>query len=229
MNEPVRIALIHALEESVLPIREAFARLWPEAYTFDLLDTSLAVDLAHTGTLDRAMMDRFQILADYALASEGKGGRTQGILFTCSAFGPAIDAVKARLPVPVLRPNESAFEAALEAGDRIGLIVTFGPSLAALKRELVDMAKARGRSLEVNAVLAEGALAALKAGDVDLHDRLVADAAGRIGDVDAVVLGQFSMARAHRAVERATHRRVISTPDSAVVALQRSLRSDQDR
>ncbi len=39
-----RIALIHALAESVAPSHAAFARIWPEAYAYDLLDTSLAVD-----------------------------------------------------------------------------------------------------------------------------------------------------------------------------------------
>ena len=37
-----RIALIDALEESVAPARAAFRPGWPEAETFDLLDTSLA-------------------------------------------------------------------------------------------------------------------------------------------------------------------------------------------
>ncbi len=220
MSAPVRIALIHALEESVMPIRAAFARLWPEAYTFDLLDTSLAVDLAHTGKLDEAMMARFQTLADYALASEGKGGRTQGILFTCSAFGPAIEAVKARASVPVLRPNEAAFEAALAAGDRIGLVVTFGPSLDALKQELLDMAAACGKSVTIKAVMVEGALAALKAGDGDGHDQLAANAAAKLDNVDVIVLGQFSLARAHAAVESRTGRAVITTPESAVATMR---------
>ncbi|ESQ82264.1 hypothetical protein AEAC466_18125 [Asticcacaulis sp. AC466] len=221
MTGPVRIALIHALEESVLPIRAAFANLWPEAYTFDLLDTSLAVDLAHAGKLDDAMMTRFQTLADYALASEGKGGRTQGILFTCSAFGPAIEAVKARVSVPVLRPNEAAFEAALELGNRIGLVVTFAPSLDALKRELLDMAAVRGRKIDVHAVLADGALAALKSGDADRHDQLAAHAAASLGDVDAIVLGQFSLARAGSAIEISTGRPVVTTPESSVERLRR--------
>ena len=104
-----RIALIHALEESVGPAREAFARHWPEAFAFDLLDTSLAIDRAEAGRLNDDMMARFLSLANYAAAHAGKGGRTAGILFTCSAFGPAIDAVKARAGIPVLRPNEAAF------------------------------------------------------------------------------------------------------------------------
>jgi len=223
MTAPVRIALIHALEESVLPIRQAFAKLWPQAYAFDLLDTSLAVDLEQAGRLDDAMTGRFHNLANYALGSEGEGGRTRGILFTCSAFGPAIEAVKARASVPVLRPNEAAFEMALAEGDRIGLVVTFGPSLEALKQELLDMAALQGKQITVDAVLAEGALAALKAGDGDRHDQLAAEAAARLGDVDVIVLGQFSLARARSYVENRTRRPVITTPESSVLTMRRWL------
>ncbi|TJZ91227.1 hypothetical protein FA743_11915 [Paracoccus gahaiensis] len=46
-----RIALIHAPDKSVARIREAFARLWPEARTADLLDISLSADLAAAGHL----------------------------------------------------------------------------------------------------------------------------------------------------------------------------------
>ena len=52
-----RIALVHALEESVLPIRAAFAEVWPEAATFDLLETSLAPDRALAGRCDEDMVE----------------------------------------------------------------------------------------------------------------------------------------------------------------------------
>ncbi|WP_413207154.1 aspartate/glutamate racemase family protein [Rhodospirillum sp. A1_3_36] len=215
-----RIALIHALEDSVLPARAAFAEEWPEAFAFDLLDTSLAIDLAEVGTLDTAMMDRFQTLADYAVGLDGKAGQTQAILFTCSAFGPAIDAVKARLSLPVLRPNESAFEEALDRGSRLALVVTFGPSLAALEAELHAMAAARGREVTVTPIFVEGALAALKAGDGATHDRLAREACRGVGEVDAVILGQFSLARAAAQVQSVTSAPVLTTPGCAVRALR---------
>jgi len=216
-----RIALVHALAESVAPAREAFRRRWPEAICFDLLDTSLAVDLAHAGRLDEAMFERFRQLSDYALGAIGTGGRTAGILFTCSAFGPAIDEVKRRLPIPVLRTNEAAFEAAITAGDRLGLVVSFGPSADALARELAAMADARGRRVSVELAVADGALEALKRGNADLHDDCVLRAVERLGDVDAILLGQFSLARARTRIAANRSAPVITSPDSAVDALRR--------
>jgi hypothetical protein len=178
-----RIALIHALQESVQPARAAFDDIWPEAYCFDLLDTSLAADLVYRG-LDETIMGRFQVLADYAGKAIGQAGETAGILFTCSAFGAAIDRVKDRLAIPVLRPNEAAFEEALLLGSRFGLIVSFQPSLALLEAELQVAAAHYGKSIAVEGVLAEGVLAALRRGDAEEHDRLVAAAAKRLGSIE---------------------------------------------
>ncbi len=216
-----RIALIHALSDSVLPSHAAFAEHWPEAYAFDLLDTSLAVDREAAGRLDAPMMERFQTLANYAGATCGKNGKTAGILFTCSAFGPAIDAVKPQLSIPVLRPNESAFAAALMRGRRLGLVVSFAPSALALERELLDMAEVRNMSVAIQTVIAHGALAALKSGNGAEHDRLVAEAASSLAGSDAVVLGQFSLARAASALEASGFEgRVITTPGAAVAAMK---------
>lgn len=224
-----RIALIHALEESVLPARRAFADLWPDAFCFDLLDTSLAIDLAHAGQLDAAMMARFQTLADYAAANSGLGGETRSILFTCSAFGPAIDAVKARLNIPVYRPNEAAFEAALDLGARIALIVTFAPSLPSLIAELHAMAHAKGIAVQITPVLAEGALAALKAGDGDAHDAAVLRACTDLAPQDAVVLGQFSLTRAAAVLVPTLSCPILTTPGCAVTALRARLTPDPER
>jgi Asp/Glu/hydantoin racemase len=219
-----RIALVHALEESVLPSRAAFRELWPDAACFDLLDTSLAMDLAaRGGGLDQDMVDRFLTLGRYAAATRGSAGPAEAMLFTCSAFGPAIDAVKQALPIPVFRPNEAAFREALDLGRTIAILVSFPPSLPSLTRELEEEAAARGMSIEVRGIVAEGALAALKAGDAAGHDRLVAEAARRLSGVDAIILGQFSLARAKTAVETATGVTVVTTPHSAVRAVKRAV------
>ena len=211
-----RIGLIHALRHSPGPIAEAFARLWPEAALANLLDDSLSADLAAAGKLDDAMTERFLTLGRYA-----RRCGADAILFTCSAFGPCIEAVAADLaPVPVLKPNEAMIEEALGLGRRIGLLATFAPTLASMPPEFA----AADASVSVVPKLAEGALAALDAGDGATHDRLAAEAARGLADCDAIALAQFSLARAAPAVAAATGRPVLTTPDSAVRKLRALLR-----
>jgi Asp/Glu/hydantoin racemase len=210
-----RIALIHALPESPEPANRAFAALWPEAARFNLMDDSLAPDLAAAGTITPAINRRFLDLAQYAA---GTGAR--GILFTCSAFGTAIEACKTALRIPVLKPNEAALEAALKAGSRIALLATFGPTIPSMTTELEVMAKAKGMVPTILTRVVDGALAALKRGDGAEHDRLIAAAAADLTKVDALVLAQFSMARAAATIAPAKGRTVITTPESAVLKLR---------
>jgi len=206
----MRIALIHALKHSIQPIEAAFAAQWPEARLANLLDDSLSADLARDGAITPAMTARFRSLARYA-ADTG----AQGILFTCSAFGPCIEACARDLgPMPVLKPNEAMVEEAVARGGRIGLLASFPGTLATMPAEFPP-------GTRLVPCLAEGALAALDRGDGARHDRLVAQAAAvALRDCDVIALAQFSLARASAAVEAATGRPVLTTPASAVRRLK---------
>jgi Asp/Glu/hydantoin racemase len=211
----LRIALIHALRHSAAPIEAAFARLWPEALLMTLMDDSLSADLARAGAMPANMTDRFLTLARYAA-----GTGADGILFTCSAFGPCIEACQRDLaPLPVLKPNEAMIEEAVTIGPRIGLLATFGPSLDTLPAEFTT---ARPDAV-VTTALARGALNALDCGDGAEHDRLAAEAAATLADCDVIALGQFSLARSATAVAQATGKPVLTTPESAIRKLRRLL------
>ena len=210
----MRIALIHALRHSPPPIEAAFKAAWPEATLMNLLDDSLSADLAKTGQLDQVMTDRFLNLSRYAV-----GTGADAILFTCSAFGPCIEAVAAeRGAMPVLKPNEAMIEEAVAMGKKIGLLATFGPTLTSMPPEFPP-------GVEVKCKLAEGALAAMDRGDFAEHDRLAAEAAKDLADCDVIALAQFSLARAKPLVEAATGRPVLTTPDSAIRKLRRLLKA----
>jgi len=208
----MRITLIHALKHSLQPIEASFARLWPEARLMNLLDDSLSADLARDGGLSEAMTARFLALGRYA-ASTG----SDAILFTCSAFGPCIEAVaRAHAPMPVLKPNEAMIEQAAATSRRVGLLSTFAPTLSSMPPEFPA-------SVELVPKLAEGALAALDRGDRAEHDRLVVQAAADLRDCDVIALAQYSMAPAADLVAEATGRPVLTTPDSAVAKLKKLL------
>jgi Asp/Glu/hydantoin racemase len=207
-----RVALIHALAHSIAPVDAELDRAWPGCVRMHLLDGSLSADLAASATgLDEAMTARFLALAGYAI-----GTGVSGILFTCSAFGPCIQAVAKRWPeIPVLKPNEAMIVDAVRVGRRVGLVASFAPTLASMPAEFPA-------GVSVMPVLAEGALDALTLGDAALHDRLVVEAAQRAEakGCDIVALAQFSLARAAPQVERAVRVPVLTTVGSAVRLLR---------
>jgi Asp/Glu/hydantoin racemase len=218
----LRVVLIHALRASLTPIHAAFERCWPQAEVHDLLDSSLSADRA-AGMDVPTMTERFLSLGRYAAQSRSRERATSGILFTCSAFGREIDAVRRDLGIPVVKPNEAAFVEAAAIQGRVGLIVTFEPALASLTAELHDVASAQGTQVDVAGCMVPDAMAALQNGDADRHDALVARAAKDLQGVRVIVLGQFSTARAAAAVAQSTGLPVITTPDSAVRRLRDQL------
>ena len=107
--------------------------------------------------------------------------------------------------------------------------MTFEPSLSRLVRELEDaVEEATGGSHGGNRVrghFVPGALDDLKEGRGGEHDRKIAAAAAEAGASAAVVLGQFSMARALPAVRSALEDAgkgcpVLATPNAAVDRLR---------
>lgn len=211
----MRVTLIHIQMISAEPMLAAFRRIWPEVEVTNILDEGLFSSPARG---DAYVAERFKALASYAAAAPA-----DGILFTCSAFGTAIEAAGGVVaPIPVLKPNEAMIEAAVTAGGRVGLLATFGPTLRSMPAEFPS------GTLAAQA-LAEGAFAALNAGEVATHNRLVAETAAReLGGCDVIVLAQSSMASAARAVAEATGKMVLTAPDSAVAKLRRLLTANRD-
>jgi len=211
-----RVVLIHATAVAIGPIQNAFRDDWPEAELVNVLDDSLSTDLDAAGALTAAIKRRITTLAQYAFDLDARG-----ILYTCSAFGDAIDLAKALLPIPVLKPNEAMFEDSLRYGDRLGLLATFGPSIPSMEREFQEMKERSGRRTQLTSFLAEGAMDALRAGDAARHNKLVAAAAAKLDFCDAIMLAHFSTSLALPLVSKTVSTPVLTSPHSAVAKMRR--------
>jgi Asp/Glu/hydantoin racemase len=211
---------VHAVFPAIAPIEAAFRRRWPEAQTFNIVDDALPTDLERDGHLTDAMKRRIHRLAHHAVEAGASG-----VLFTCSAFGDAIHDAAQRMVQPVLRPDEAMFAAAMRAGQRIGLLATFQPAVAATERDFLAMAAMHGLSTQLEVLCVPEAMVAARAGDVDAHNRLVASAAPRFAHCDAVMLAHFSTSTALECVEAVLKCPVLSAPESAVDAMRARLTS----
>ena len=217
-----RISLIHATEISVGPAHAAMRSLWPAAMFTDLLDTSLSLD-RDLGEPPEAFDARILTLARHARSSGA-----EAILFTCSAFGPSIAKAAAALDIPVLKPNQAMFEAALGFGGRIAMVATFRPAIGTMEEEFASSANEMQPGAVLETFYAAGALAALQAGDRPQHDRLVCRAVAALSGFDAIMLAHFSTSPALKAAQKLTVIPVLSAPSAAVGALKLRLSTADD-
>jgi Asp/Glu/hydantoin racemase len=210
-----RIVLLHATPVAMQPIHTAFSAGWSEAETVNLLDDGLSLDRAREADLSQAMIDRFVRFGQY-----GRDMNADGILITCSAFGPAIDKLEASVDIPILRPNEAMFHAAVARGSKIGMLATFAPAIATMTDEFDDYIRSSGKHATLRTILVEHAIDLLKKGDAESHNRLVAARAPELSDCDAIMLAHFSTSRAVDAVRAVTPVPVLTAPDAAVARMR---------
>jgi aspartate/glutamate racemase len=215
MSKKPRIVLLHGTPVAVDPIQKSFAARWPDAETVNLLDDSLSVDRAKDHDLTPRMFERFTELGGYA-----RRIGADGILVTCSAFGPAIERMAKELPVPVLKPNEAMFRAALTKGKKIGMLATFAPSVVTMTEEFDEFVREAGSKATLRTIVVEGAMDALRKGDAQTHNNLVAARAPELAGCDAIMLAHFSTSRAADKVCAAVSTAVLTAPDAAVDRLK---------
>ncbi|MEV4608637.1 arylsulfatase [Neorhizobium sp. LMR1-1-1.1] len=211
-----RIFLFYATPVAMAPVTDAMRQLWPEAEAVNILDESLSLDRAReVGPLSSGLSERF-----VALGRQAVSGAADGILITCSAFGPAIRRLSSEIGIPILMPNEAMFRAAIMAGSDIGMVATFAPAVATMEDEFREFAAETGSSARLRTVIAHGAIEKLRQGDAADHDARVAHAAHGLGDCDAIMLAHFSTARAAGPVREAVDCAVLTAPGSAVTRMK---------
>jgi len=73
-------------------------------------------------------------------------------------------------------------------------------------------------------IVVDEAINRLRAGDVDTHNRLIAERARELTNYDAIVLAHFSTSRASEAVRAVVGSPVFTAPESAVRQLRERMK-----
>ena len=211
------IALVSAVPAAIAPATNAFASEYPGASVWNILDDRLLVDADVRGGVTAELDERMARLIRHA-AIEG----ADGILLTCSVYGSVAHRLAAEIGVPLMAPDDALFAAVADGGFASILLLSpaAGP-LADSSERLSDHLRGAGLSTTVAGAAVEGAADAARSGDLA---RLVAllEAAyrERVGSVDAVVLGQYSLSPAAEALSERIGVPVLAGPGRAARALR---------
>jgi len=187
-----RLVFLHASPAAIPPIAEFYRAHAPELSVVHLLDDGLMGCFRRED--HEAVERRMAELLEYALRHECP----QLAVLTCSAARMDLpEKLQSYSGIPVLRIDEALARRAVSIGSRLGVIVSFSPSLPAVEKLLREVAAREGRTLELRSVLVPEASAALLAGDAGRHDELLLAAIEGLRQqaLDAIVLAQASMAR----------------------------------
>ena len=213
----MRIVMIHALAESVPPVRVAFREEFPEAEVVNLLDEGLSLDFA--GQLTPQLRRRMSQLICYC----GEHG-ADAIGLACSFFAPVVETARDLVDIPVVSSYSPVMEEALKHGNRIGIIAAFPATLRDSDYYLRRAAAEQGRTVEPELCLAEELIPLLRTqGAAAFEARLEELVNGLADGVDAVLLGQFSMATALTRLQASCPAPVLSGPHSSARKLKELL------
>jgi Asp/Glu/hydantoin racemase len=213
-----RIFLVHPTLLAMPPVDEAFKTLWPDAKIINVLDESLYNDIPHDGKLAPEIYTRLANLFRHCEMS-----RADGIVFSGSTFGPAVEEARKQVQIPVLRIEEAMMDDAAARGGAILIVCTQKRAQPVVRGTLDAAAKRSGKPLTVAELWVEGARDALNRGDNDTHDRLIAEQSAAAGDFDQIIFGMMSMAPAKAKMPPELAAKVLTSGEAAVARMRQLL------
>ena len=225
-QEDPTVAMVHATPAAIAPAVAAFGECFPEAGLWHLLDDRLVSDAEAAGGLLPPLRRRMLTLIGHAIS-----GGADGVLLTCSMYGPVARLATQLWERPVTGSDEAMFaRVAAERPARVAVLgsleAAVADSSARLREVLAEGAADRaGSPTEIVGVLCPGAAAAARAGDRDaLLASLRSAAEPLAGQVDLFLLGQYSLTGVQAELEAALGAPVWSPPHVAAELLRRRLR-----
>ena len=211
-----RIALISTVPSTPVITGRIIHEISPSTEIVNYLDDGIVPAIAANG--NALSIDVNRRLLSLAQAAELSGA--QAILLTCSSISEFADVAAPFIKLPIFKIDEPMIRQAVSMGSNIGVVATAETTIPATTRQIESVAKLQGKQIAIQTRLAVGAMDALRAGNIDKHNKLVADTAVELCDIcDVVILAQGSMMSALDALDERYHSKVLTSPYSGVKQL----------
>ena len=213
----MRVTMIHAIAESIPPVRLAFDEEFPEAEVINVLDESLLVDF--DDQLTPNLRRRITNIIGYC-----QDNKADAIGLACSVYAPVVESAKDLVHVPPISSYGPVMADAVTAGPRIGLIASVASTMRDSKYYLHLAADEADVEIEPQLCLAEDLITVMRAeGQSGLERRLEEEVLKIASKVDVVLLTQFSFAAALAHLEKVSPIPVLSAPHSSARTLKKLL------
>ena len=188
-----KIAMIHATYKAVEPMMKAFEKLAPEYEIVNYVNEELlaAVNRNH-GPGKREL----RMFARTALGAMDDGADV--VLVCCSVFCADVPLIANFTEAPVVAVNEPMLRRAAEIGGRIGVVSTTATSAPKTQEQIECILEKMGKTAEFRHEVTTEAMTALRQGNLEGHNRIVAESVERLREqgCSCIVLSQITIAQA---------------------------------
>ena len=213
----MRVVMIHALAESIPPVRLAFRDEFPEAEVINLLDEGLLIDFP--GSITPSLRRRMSDLICYC-----QDNNADAIGLACSVYAPVVDSARDLVEVPLVSSYGPVMAEAVSAGPTVGVIATNEATMSDSEYYLNLAAMEAGTDIQVVKRLATDLIKVLReVGQPAFEKRLEEETLALAEEVDVVLLSQFSFATALEHLQRVSPVPVLSAPHSSARTLKKML------
>jgi Asp/Glu/hydantoin racemase len=208
---PQTVALIHTSfvffdREKLL--FDTFAEILPAVVLKNIVDDTMLSDVMREGMISDGVIHRMKL---FVQAAEAMG--VDAIFNTCSSLGPAFDAAKELVSIPMVKIDDGMAEKAALEGEKIAVLATVPTTLQPTVDLIREKAEGLGNYIETRGSLSQGAFDLLMSGNTAKHDEMVLQTAQEsAGWADTLVLAQCSMARLAPSLSEQVGRPVLSSP-----------------
>lgn len=208
----MKIGVIHATVNAVSPLMEAFGKAAPDVRVLNFVNENL---LAMAN--EKGMVDDIALRAFARTAFEAADAGVDGIIVACSVYCKFVPLIQNFISVPVIAIDRPMIERALNCGNKIGVVATTALAAPAARKQLEQGALEMGKTIIVEEAVVTEAMTALRKGNLELHNKIIADACRNLDGkgCDCIILCQITMACAADAVD-GINARILTSPEEGV-------------
>jgi len=216
-----KITFIHTSPAAIAPLAKYFKAHGPAYEIINLLDDGLLQFFKENN--EAAVINRLSEMI--GTAEKMYGARLA--MITCSSVSvPQLEKIRQQVNIPLIKVDIPMAEMAVEAGEKIGLAVTFPPGEKHATQLILDKAAEKGKKVQIMPIIVPEAYDALLGGEPDKHNELLLSALReKSGEADVIVLSQVSMAGLQNQAEDITGKKVFSSPAASLVAINNQIQN----
>lgn len=209
-----RVALIHTVPTVYETFSDRIREVISDVLITNTVDEYLASDPAERGSFTKNNARRLYSLIEAAAATGA-----DAIVTTCSTLSPYVEQVRPFFDTPLVTIDGAMLREAVSLGTRIAVVATADSTVGPTTTTLLHEGELAGKRLELKTIVCPEAYTAVKARDVETHDRVVLQALDQAASFDVIVLAQASMAHLEDRVTAVTGRPAVSSPDRCIQEL----------